>query len=78
MSKPEINQMTTEEIASLKQQLKESVWKPVIKTYICRRDRQPKRKLLINLESNDINVAIKYKPKKKWQKELSGKSKKGN
>ena len=50
----------------LKQQLKDSVWKPVIKTYICRKDKQPKRKLLINLESSDINVAIKYKSKKKY------------
>ena len=50
----------------LKQQLKDSVWKPVIKTYICRKDRQPKRKLLINLEVNDINKAIKNKSKKKY------------
>jgi hypothetical protein len=50
----------------LKQQLKDSVWKPMIKTYICRRDRQPKRKLLINLEVNDINKAIKYKSIKKY------------
>ena len=51
----------------LKKQLKDSVWKPVIKTYICKRDRQPKRKLLINLESSDVNVAIKYKSKKKYR-----------
>ena len=50
----------------LKQQLKDSVWKPVIKTYICRKDRQPKRKLLINLEVNDINKTIKNKSKKKY------------
>ena len=40
----------------LKEQLLASVWKPDIKTYICRRDRQPKRKLLINLEVNDIKL----------------------
>lgn len=60
------------EIASLKEQLKNSVWKPSIKTYICRRDRQPKRKLLINLEVNDINKIVdksKFKKNKKWQKE---------
>ena len=51
----------------LKQQLKDSVWKPVIKTYICRKDRQPKRKLLINLEVNDINKAIKNKSKRKYR-----------
>lgn len=51
----------------LKQQLKDSAWKPMIKTYICKRDRQPKRKLLINLESSDVNVAIKYKSKKKYR-----------
>lgn len=50
----------------LKQQLKDSVWKPVIKTYICRKDRQPKRKLLINLECNDINKTIKNKSIKKY------------
>ena len=52
--------------ASLKHQLIESVWKPNIKTYICRKDRQPKRKLLINLEANDINKAIKNKSKRKY------------
>ena len=51
----------------LKKQLKDSVWKPIIKTYICRKDRQPKRKLLINLEVNDINKAIKYKSIKKYR-----------
>ena len=51
----------------LKQQLKNSVWKPMIKTYICRRDRQSKRKLLINLEMNDINKAIKNKSKRKYR-----------
>ena len=50
----------------LKKQLKNSAWKPIIKTYIWRRDRQPKRKLLINLEVNDINKAIKNKSKKKY------------
>jgi len=55
----------------LKHQLIESVWKPNIKTYICRRDREPKRKLLINLEANDINKIVdktKFKKKKKWLK----------
>lgn len=55
----------------LKHQLIESVWKPNIKTYICRKDRQPKRKLLINLECNDINKIVdktKFKKKKKWLK----------
>lgn len=54
----------------LKEQLINSVWKPNIKTYICRRDRQPKRKLLINLEANDINKIVdktKFKKKKKWK-----------
>lgn len=41
----------------LKRQLKESVWKPIIKTYICRRDREPKRKLFINIESKDLKFA---------------------
>ena len=52
----------------LKEQLINSVWKPNIKTYICRRDREPKRKLLINLEANDINKIVdktKFKKKKK-------------
>ena len=53
----------------LKQQLLASVWKPNIKTYICRRDREPKRKLLINLEANDINKIVdKTKFKKICQK----------
>ena len=55
----------------LKQRLIESVWKPNIKTYICRKDREPKRKLLINLEANDINKIVdktKFKKKKKWLK----------
>lgn len=55
----------------LKEQLLASVWKPKIKTYICRRDREPKRKLLINLEVNDINKIIdktkKKKKNKKWK-----------
>lgn len=54
----------------LKQQLIESVWKPNIKTYICRKDRQPKRKLLINLEVNDINRVIKNKSKRKYAKNI--------
>lgn len=51
----------------LKEQLINSVWKPNIKTYICRRDREPKRKLLINLEANDIKIVDKTKKKKKWK-----------
>lgn len=53
----------------LKEQLINSVWKPNIKTYICRRDREPKRKLLINLEANDIKIVdkTKFKKKKKWK-----------
>lgn len=53
----------------LKEQLLASVWKPKIKTYICRRDRGAKRKLLINLEANDINKIVdktKFKKNKKW------------
>ena len=50
----------------LKHQLIESVWKPNIKTYICRKDRQPKRKMLINLECNDINKIVKKLNKKKY------------
>lgn len=53
----------------LKEQLLASVWKPNIKTYICRRDKEPKRKLLINLEANDIKIVdkTKFKKKKKWK-----------
>lgn len=44
----------------LKEQLINNVWK---------RDREPKRKLFINLEVNDLNKIIdKTKKKKKWQK----------
>lgn len=56
----------------LKEQLINSVWKPNIKTYICRRDREPKRKLLINLEANDIKIVDKTKFKKK-KKRKNGK-----
>lgn len=42
-------------IQQLKEQLIASVWKPNIKTYIRRKDKEPKRKLLISLESNNIN-----------------------
>lgn len=48
----------------LKEQLLASVWKPNIKTYIRRKDKEPKRKLLINLEVNDINKNLKTKKKK--------------
>lgn len=54
----------------LKQQLIESVWKPNIKTYIRKKDKEPKRKLLINLEVNDINKIIKNKFKRKYAKNL--------
>jgi hypothetical protein len=53
------------EIASLKEQLKNSVWKPKIECRIFRKDRQPKRKLMINLEVNDFNKMLKGKSKKK-------------
>ena len=58
------------EIVRLKQQLIASVWKPKIKTYICRRDRGAKRKLLINLEVNDINKIV---DKTKFKKNKNGK-----
>jgi len=51
------------EIASLKEQLKNSVWKPRIECRISRKDKQPKRKLMINLEVNDFNKMLKFKKK---------------
>lgn len=51
------------EIVSLKEQLKNSVWKPKIECRILRKDRQPKRKLMINLEINDFNKMLKFKKK---------------
>jgi len=56
------------EIASLKEQLKNSVWKPKIECRIFRKDRQPKRKLMINLEVNDFNKMLKGKSKKNMVK----------
>jgi len=53
------------EIASLKEQLKNSVWKPRIECRIPKRDKEPKRKLMINLEINDFNKMLKGKSKKK-------------
>lgn len=56
-------------IQQLKEQLIASVWKPNVKTYIRRKDKEPKRKLLISLESNSINKIIekpKFKKKKKY------------
>jgi len=53
------------EIVSLKEQLKNSVWKPKIECRISRKDKQPKRKLMINLEINDFNKMLKGKSKKK-------------
>ena len=53
------------EIASLKEQLKNSVWKPKIDCRISRKDKQPKRLLMINLEVNDFNKMLKGKAKKK-------------
>jgi len=53
------------EIASLKEQLKNSVWKPKIECRISRKDKQPKRLLMINLEVNDFNKMLKGKSKKK-------------
>jgi hypothetical protein len=52
------------EIASLKEQLKNSVWKPKIECRIPRKDKQPKRRLMINLEVNDFNKMLKGKSKK--------------
>lgn len=52
----------------LKQQLIESVWKPNIKTYIRKKDKEPKRKLLINLEVNDINKIVEKTKSKKNKK----------
>lgn len=56
----------------LKEQLKESVWKPNIKTRIIIKDKEPKRKLLINLEANNITDIYdknhKFKPKLKLKK----------
>ena len=54
------------EIASLKEQLKNSVWKPKIECRISRKDKQPKRRLMINLEVNDFNKMLKGKSKKKY------------
>jgi hypothetical protein len=51
------------EIVSLKEQLKNSVWKPKIECRISRKDKQPKRKLMINLEINDFNKMLKFKKK---------------
>jgi len=51
------------EIASLKEQLKNSVWKPKIECRISRKDKQPKRLLMINLEVNDFNKMLKFKKK---------------
>jgi hypothetical protein len=51
------------EIVSLKEQLKNSVWKPKIECRISRKDKQPKRKLMINLEVNDFNKMLKFKKK---------------
>jgi len=51
------------EIASLKEQLKNSVWKPKIECRITKKDRQPKRLLMINLEINDFNKMLKFKKK---------------
>ena len=56
------------EIASLKEQLKNSVWKPKIECRISRKDKQPKRKLMINLEINDFNKMLKGKSKKNMVK----------
>ena len=51
------------EIANLKEQLKNSVWKPKIECRITKKDRQPKRLLMINLEINDFNKMLKFKKK---------------
>ena len=67
MSEITINEFIEKEkkIASLKEQLKNSVWKPKIECRISRKDKQPKRKLMINLEINDFNKMLKRKSKKK-------------
>jgi len=67
MSEITINEFIAKEkeIASLKEQLKISVWKPKIECRIFRKDRQPKRRLMINLEVNDFNKMLKGKSKKK-------------
>ena len=65
MSEISINEFVEreKEIASLKEQLKSSVWKPKIECRISRKDRQPKRLLMINLEVNDFNKMLKFKKK---------------
>jgi hypothetical protein len=65
MSEISINEFIEREkkIASLKEQLKNSVWKPKIECRIFRKDKQPKRKLMINLEVNDFNKMLKFKKK---------------
>jgi hypothetical protein len=65
MSEITINEFIAKEkeIVSLKEQLKNSVWKPKIECRIFRKDRQPKRKLMINLEVNDFNKMLKFKKK---------------
>ena len=65
MSEITINEFIAKEkeIASLKEQLKNSVWKPKIECRIPRKDKQPKRKLMINLEVNDFNKMLKFKKK---------------
>lgn len=62
MSEISINEFIAKEkeIASLKEQLKNSVWKPKIKCRISKRDKEPKRKLMINLEINDLNKITKF------------------
>ena len=49
------------EIEILKQQLKESVWKPKITTRIIKKDRKPKRKLFINMTPNQLKFQYRYK-----------------
>ncbi len=65
MSEISINEFIEKEkeIVSLKEQLKNSVWKPKIECRISRKDKQPKRKLMINLEVNDFNKMLKFKKK---------------
>ena len=44
------------EIEILKQQLKQSVWKPKITTRFKKKDKEPKRKLLINNENYQFDL----------------------
>lgn len=55
------------EIEILKQQLKESVWKPKITTRIVKKDKEPKRKLFINMTPNQLKFQYRYKKLNKFK-----------